>query len=184
MRSACLCCVLAVAAAAACRFDLPPGGSPPDAGDPVDAVDAGSDAPAADGPPVDMLPAGCGAGYNYEYNGHRYRLIMSTLTWAAAKADCEASGGYLLKIETAAEDQQIENVLGFGPSEVWIGLSDVDQDGTYLWTDGTPPSFTHWSNPPGPSSPDCVAKNTKPTDGRWFTRSCGGSEAAVCECNP
>jgi hypothetical protein len=155
----------------------------PDAGGP----DAG--APAPDGATGDAPPAARCSTYNYEYGGHRYRLTMQgqsvrSVAWATAKIDCESDGGYLLKIDTSGEDRQVENVLGLGPPEVWIGLYDADQQGNYRWTDGTPPAFTRWSSAPSAASPDCVMKITSPFNGRWYTRDCAGTRPAVCECDP
>lgn len=165
--------------AAGCSFDAPGAGSPdpamPDAGTQLDP-------PTVDAPPT----ARCGPAYNYDYNFHKYRLVQSGMSWMQAKSSCEADGGYLLKIETAAEDQQVEDAFFLGPQEVWIGLRDINGDGNYFWTDGTPPSaFSHWDGgPPNASSPDCVAKNTFSTNGRWYTRDCAINRALICECDP
>lgn len=169
-----LAAALAVVLGAGCSFHSPEG-SAPNSGDPDAAVadDAGGDAGAL-----------C-AGYGYSYNGHKYRLISSAGTWTQAKVSCEAGGGYLLKIETSGEDNQAANAFFGGPSEVWAGLRDVNQNGVYVWTDGTAPAFTHWSGTaPGSASPDCVVKNTYVTDGRWYTRDCTDSKAVICECVP
>ena len=151
--------------------DAPPGGDP----DP--------DASTGDAAPADGTPAGCST-YDYSYNGHKYRLVETGLEWTQAKSNCEADGGALLKIDSASEDQQVEVTLVGGPQEVWIGLSDADNDGIYVWTDGTPPSFTNWNGAPSISSPDCVVKNTYTSDGLWYTKGCGTNKAALCECVP
>jgi hypothetical protein len=166
--------------AAGCSFDSP-GSRPssslePDAGTVADALwptDASTVSP-------------CGAAYTYDYGFHRYRLINNGMGWAQAKSACEGDGGYLLKIETAGEDQRVEDAFFFGPQEVWIGLSDINQDGNYFWTDGTPAQeFSHWNgSPPNAGSADCVAKNTYTSDGRWYTRSCTDNRAVICECDP
>lgn len=160
--------------ATGCRFDLP------------DRDDhAGNDGSIGDdGLTADASLVRCAMTYGYSYNGHKYRLIESGSTWAQARASCEVDGGYLLKIETSAEDTNIAEAFAFGPEEVWIGLSDPSNDGGYAWTDGTALTFTNWSAPPSAGSPDCVAKNTYTTDGKWYTRNCTDSRAVMCECSP
>jgi hypothetical protein len=174
-----------IAVAAGCSF------TPPDPAGSGDGPEPGVDGsiPDPDGPMGDGPPAARCSTYEYDYDGHRYRLTMNgedvrAVSWMAGKADCESDGGYLMKIDASNEDQQVENVLWLGPQEVWIGLHDPDQQGSYLWTDGTPPSFTHWSSAPSAGSPDCVSKNTRFSDGRWYTRDCADTRPAICECNP
>jgi hypothetical protein len=153
-----------------------PNGAGPDGGDP-----AGTDAATPDAPAVRCST------YVREYNGHKYRLVEGGIPWAQAKSSCEADGGYLLKIETGAEDDQVERAFLFGPMEVWMGLSDLDNDGNYQWTDGTAlASFTNWfgGGPPNAGSPDCIVKNTYETDGRWYPRNCSDNKSVICECNP
>jgi hypothetical protein len=164
-------------ALAGCSFHAPDASSPGGADD--DAAASMTDAA------VDAPPAARCTTYGTSYNGHKYRMVESGMPWAQARANCEADGGYLLKIETQPEDFQVETAFVAGPQEVWTGLRDVDQSGVYVWTDGTLPSFTHWSgSAPGAGSPDCVAKNTYVTDGHWYTRDCTDSRDFICECNP
>jgi Lectin C-type domain len=177
--AAALALALALALTAGCSFNAPKGGDGngggPDAGGP-----AGTDA----GPTPDAPPARCTMTYDFSYGGHKYRLIDSGMSWAQAKAACETDGGYLLKIETSEEDRKAEEAFAFGPAEVWMGLRDPSNDGVYVWTDGTAPSFSRWSASPSAGSPDCVVKNTYTTDGGWYTRNCTDSKAVICECGP
>jgi hypothetical protein len=158
----------AIVLAAGCEFS-----SPSAATDAGAVVDATPDAP--------VNPT-C-AGYDFEFEGHMYRLVTSSMSWMQAKSNCQADGGYLLKFETQAEDNEAAETIT-QQTEIWIGLHDIGQDTTYLWTDGTPPAFTNWSSPPTADSPDCVIKNTLIADGRWFTQSCTSGRPAVCECTP
>jgi C-type mannose receptor len=160
---------------AACEFHVPdlPGGDP------------GSDAALGDGAPGDGPSSLRCSAYNYSYNGHKYRLVDSGIPWTQAKTNCTGDGGYLVKLESAAEDAQLASAFVGGPPEVWIGLNDADNDGLYLWTDGTAPSFTNWNGtPPDAGNPDCVVKDTNTTDGRWSTKGCNVNKAVVCECTP
>ena len=36
-------------------------------------------------------------------------------------------------------------------AEFWIGMSDLEQEGTFLWTDGTPAEYAHVNH-----NEDCV----------------------------
>ncbi len=163
--------VVAGVLAVGCRFDLP---ARPDSG-----VEETPDGPSADAPAGNPT---C-AGYDFDYNGHRYRLVTSSTSWMQAKAGCEADGGYLLKLDTQQEDDLTAQLVS-EQTEIWIGLHDADNDGTYLWTDGAPPAFTRWATPPTAGSPDCVFKNTLVSDGRWYPLACIDLRPSVCECTP
>jgi hypothetical protein len=166
-----------VSASAGCSFHAPDAGMQPD------GAGTGSNAGGDGSILVDTGPR-C-AGYDFDANGHKYRLTQG-VTWDQAKASCDADGGYLLKIETSNEDGQAAFLLRLFTQEVWIGLRDVNANGTYVWTDGTAPTFTHWSGTvPAAGDPDCIMKITSTqTDDRWYARSCTDTRRAVCECNP
>jgi hypothetical protein len=168
-----------VSASAGCSFHAPDSGMQPD------GAGTGSNVGGDGSIMVDAVPK-CD-GYDVDANGHKYRLSRDPMTWDQAKASCDA-GGYLLKIETEIEDGQATFLLRFFTQEVWLGLRDVNGTGTYVWTDGTAPSFTHWSgSAPTAGDPDCIVKITptqSQTDDRWYARSCTDTRRAVCECNP
>lgn len=172
-----LAAALAIALAAGCSFHAPDASQAP-------LMDGAAPAPDGATTPPDGAAARC-VGYDTNYNGHKYRLSQSGMTWDEAKASCD-SGGYLLKIESPNEDIQASVLLVLYASEVWLGLRDVNQSGVYVWTDGTAPSFTHWSGPaPTIDDPDCIVKIVSiQNDARWYARSCTDMRRAVCECVP
>lgn len=163
-----LACLLALVAG--CSFDAPEL--------PSSSTDA-APGPGADAPRV----ARCKMTYQVvdEERGRRYQIYASAMSWQQAKEICEYDGGYLLKLDNSFEDNGAALIIE-EQIEVWIGLHDIDQDGAYVWLDGTPPAFTRWSGTPNAASPDCVVKNTLLNDGRWYTRDCAEARPAVCEC--
>jgi hypothetical protein len=85
-----------IALAAGCSFDGPGLGT-----------DAGTST-------IDAPAAGCGTAYDFDHGGHKYRLVSSEVSWTAARSNCEADGGYLLKIDSADEDQEVEDAYIWG----------------------------------------------------------------------
>lgn len=151
-----------------CGFNAPAG--PPDASSGAGA-DAGMDSPA--GPRC--------ANYQLNFEGHRYRLVGAATSWMSAKGSCEADGGYLFKLNSQNEDGAASVFINDFP-EIWIGLSDLDQNGSYVWTDGTPATYARWNSSP-PTPGNCAVKNTQ-GDGRWYPRGCADAKPFVCECDP
>ena len=124
------------------------------------------------------------------------------MPWAEAKTVCENLGGSLLMIRSAAENTAAVNAMTAvsGASNGWIGLNDLDNEGTYVWArNGASPhadagsydvdialgpnDYTAWeaSNPNSASSfIDCVELRRDHSD--WRVRSCTGqSKNPICE---
>ena len=74
--------------------------------------------------------------------------------------------------------------------DYYIGLNDIEKNGTYKWAQGTEATaFTNWhSNHPKPgdteSSRDCViiSLKTNSENGKWKTKECNSSRRFICEC--
>lgn len=64
----------------------------------------------------------------------------------------------------------------------WIGGSDAVTEGTWVWTDGTPFSFTDWyvSDPDGGTSQNCVGFWTS-LQNTWIDVGCTSSLYYICE---
>ena len=65
-------------------------------------------------------------------------------TWIVAKDSCEAVGAQLLRIQSDEEQHFLKSTIYQTGQEVgtdksiWIGFSDMEVDGNFRWTDGTP----------------------------------------------
>ena len=74
--------------------------------------------------------------------GHSYGVIDAP-TWNAGQEMAARMGGHLVTIDDAAEQAWLESTFGGGA--LWIGLTDVDHEGRWEWTDGRRPSYTNWA---------------------------------------
>jgi hypothetical protein len=68
------------------------------------------------------------------FNDHTYALTSAAMTWAQAKDNATALGGYLATLNTKAENVWIWNQF---ETQVWIGANDIDTEGTWVWDNGT-----------------------------------------------
>ena len=74
-------------------------------------------------------------------NGHAYKRIychdvIDAIDLAAAE------DAYLVSINDEAEDLWIHRL--FEPDALWIGLSDVAEEGQWVWHSGEPVTYTNW----------------------------------------
>ena len=56
-------------------------------------------------------------------------------------------------VTSLEEDTLLTGLLTM--TNCWIGLNDIDNEGTYMWVDGTALSYTQWS-PGEPSNGDGI----------------------------
>ncbi|CAH3196636.1 unnamed protein product, partial [Porites evermanni] len=68
-----------------------------------------------------------------------YKLVTPSKTWENAKRECEKRYAKLVKVESREENDFIKTLLlpTDKDGNYWIGLSDSDNEGDWMWTDGT-----------------------------------------------
>ncbi|XP_060066707.1 echinoidin-like [Ylistrum balloti] len=79
--------------------------------------------------------------YTFEIHHHQ--------DWAHANNDCHAKGGFLLTIHSSMEQNFIMTELGslsFAGNGVWLGLTDQNTEGTFVWADDSPVDYTYWAS--------------------------------------
>ncbi len=80
-------------------------------------------------------------------SGGTLAYCFQNRTYLDAEADCVAQGGHLVSIhDQATQDEVQAGTWALVPGDWWIGADDLDQEGTFEWTDGTPLDFTAWSD--------------------------------------
>ena len=128
-----------------------------------------------------------------EYNGHYYYVydLDSVNTWDEARQYCHNIGGYLATITSEGEDKFLYSRLRdtFFYESAYFGLTDKDQEGTWVWDNGESVSYTNWHDgePNGENqNEDYGMYYMKYTDGSWNDGDFGGytlngGKAFICE---
>ena len=76
-----------------------------------------------------------------------YLFCTEFSTWDVARATCLAHGYDLATVNDDAENTYLQSAAvsrvdtGYG---WWIGLNDRDTEGTFVWADGSPVTYTDW----------------------------------------
>ena len=69
------------------------------------------------------------------------------LNFYEAEADCAAFGGHLISIhDSLTQDTVAASAFGIAAQDWWIGINDLDAEGTFAWTDGTPFDASFWAD--------------------------------------
>ncbi len=92
-----------------------------------------------------------------EYGGKEYRWIKERKTQAEAQAQAESLGGHLVVINSSAEQNFVYSMVqgntdpslgtasdGGGAIYVWLGGNDSSREGTWVWVNGDPFTYTNW----------------------------------------
>ena len=73
-----------------------------------------------------------------------YKIYETATTYGAAKAQCESDGTHLAIPKSEAENHFIASLI---PNEdIWIGINDIEEEGTYVTVDGSAISYTNWKS--------------------------------------
>ena len=86
-------------------------------------------------------------GWNWKFGKSTYYWSKEQRlksTWDSARISCQLLGkaSHLVKIETKEENDYLKKQ--FGGYDSWIGLSDVEREGTFRWVDGSLVGFSYW----------------------------------------
>uniref|UniRef100_A0A8C4EGW4 C-type lectin domain-containing protein n=1 Tax=Dicentrarchus labrax TaxID=13489 RepID=A0A8C4EGW4_DICLA len=122
-----------------------------------------------------------------------YYFSTNYLTWSESRDECGQKGGDLVQIDSREEQLKLREKMNFDEDKFWIGLTDSEKEGTWLWVDGSPlnESLTFWngSEPDNwtgydPDDADCVRMGEKagaPDLKCWFDESCKYTQRRICE---
>lgn len=130
-------------------------------------------------PPPVPAPTGCVGGVVSTEGDRCFTAPFGVETWQGALLQCEARGGTLARIDSAADDALISR-LAF--TNVWLGGNELGEDGLMRWTDGSLVEFGNW----GPGQPDlfpsadCIEKRFEFLQ-PWYDQPCTQLRSFICE---
>ncbi|XP_051814605.1 CD209 antigen-like protein C [Acanthochromis polyacanthus] len=83
----------------------------------------------------------CPAGWKM-FSCSCYLLSNESGSWNKSREDCRSKGADLVVINSAEEQTFLST---FTNKPTWIGLNDIQTEGTWMWVDGTPLTQSYWS---------------------------------------
>ena len=108
-------------------------------------------------------------------NQQCYWYVKKMLTFREAVVLCKRNGANLVSVQSMEENEFVMKSI---KQAVWIGATDVREEGSYIWMDLTPVTFFNWKSS-GNNHGDCLEMKV---GGRWDGVSCEKDKRrAVCE---
>ena len=124
-------------------------------------------------------------GYTFAVNiwGNSFYKTYEEMNYLDAKAQCESDGAYLAIPRSDAENAFIASLI---PNDnIWIGVNDIDEEGTFAAVDGQDVTYTKWNS----GEPNHYEGNEDGflmvggTNGMWADKGIEHQEKLVCMSN-
>lgn len=102
-------------------------------------------------------------------------------SWTEARDACVGRGGVLARIATSDENTALveagAGLANVNGADLWIGYTDVVDEGIWVWEDGRPTTFENWSDAalddPGDGE-DCA--EIQLSNGEWNDSPCSSQQ--------
>ena len=133
-------------------------------------------------PRIRIYSTECPRGW-YRYDDSCYKAFEEKKTWLKALDFCRNIDSDLLSIRDKNEKNAMLNKYLRSSLKYWIGLSDLDKNDRFEWSDGTDFNYENW----GSGEPnryngleDCVELRIR-SSGTWNDANCYVSRNFVCK---
>ncbi|XP_072174350.1 macrophage mannose receptor 1-like [Diadema setosum] len=129
-----------------------------------------------------ITPTGC-SGSETAYSYYCYSVSSSGNNWQGALTDCRSNGGDLVSVLDRYEQTVLASLLGSEDgSKVWIGLNNRDNQGQYVWSDGSRVSYTNWDYLyPDDTKGRCATSSSGLLAGLWSNMDCSSNLKYMCK---
>uniref|UniRef100_A0A3Q2DZY2 C-type lectin domain-containing protein n=1 Tax=Cyprinodon variegatus TaxID=28743 RepID=A0A3Q2DZY2_CYPVA len=131
----------------------------------------------------------CEAGWE-QHGGKCYYFSTNKSSWEESRRLCKGLGGDLVKIDSREEQmfirEKLVHMMKNDEDKFWIGLTDSEEEGRWLWVDGSPLNTRFVLNKKIISfkQADCVRMGQiggSDVLKSWFDTSCDAHQKIICE---
>lgn len=106
-------------------------------------------------------------------------------SWFQAQEVCQSVASDLFSVRSNKENRAIMAIVDAYEATLWVGMSDVADEGTWEWVDGSSVSYTNWA-PGEPNNygndEDCLEVGYY-ASGAWNDNACSAQHPFVCAYN-
>ena len=120
---------------------------------------------------------------HFELHGDTCYLAVpeQVLSWKDAEAQCQETDSHLAIIRNVEQNDIVKNM--FQNMQIWIGLTDQQTEGTWMYADGSPlAQFNKWKEgaPNGGEGENCAVMLPNQDNGVWDDKNCTSKAPFVC----
>ncbi|XP_019119733.1 lactose-binding lectin l-2-like [Larimichthys crocea] len=121
----------------------------------------------------------------FSFNDRCYKYVSTRLSWADAELYCVSERANLVSIHSLEEHNFIKDLIrNFDHSQgyTWIGLSDTQKEGGWMWSDGSAVDFLLWNEnqPDNCSNVEHCGHTNFDTGLKWNDIRCSDTLPSVC----
>lgn len=81
------------------------------------------------------------------FQGKYYKTFDSVVSWTQAQEKCVEMGGQLATVTHSAENDHVISMALMGKRDAyWLGATDKDKEGVWMWVDGRLMTYTNWGH--------------------------------------
>uniref|UniRef100_A0A8B9EC39 Macrophage mannose receptor 1 n=1 Tax=Anser cygnoides TaxID=8845 RepID=A0A8B9EC39_ANSCY len=129
----------------------------------------------------ETIDTGCQRGWK-RHGFYCYFIGNTFVSFSQANQTCERHKAFLATVEDRYEQAYLTSLIGLRTERYfWIGLSDVEEKGTFKWANGESVLFTHWNSEMPGRKPGCVAMRTGIAGGLWDVIKCEEKAKFLCK---
>eukprot|EP00057_Strongylocentrotus_purpuratus_P008876 XP_011663350.1 PREDICTED: uncharacterized protein LOC105437901 [Strongylocentrotus purpuratus] len=126
----------------------------------------------------------CDAGWTRSGNAC-YQLVESTVDYTTALDACRNLNDYGDLASVADQDESnfllVLSRRTFDTNYYWIGFNDLEEEGTWAWTDGSVTSYTNWYSGESSGGSEHCGVLRLSSDGTWYDASCSSTYGYICK---
>uniref|UniRef100_A0A3B3I261 C-type lectin domain-containing protein n=1 Tax=Oryzias latipes TaxID=8090 RepID=A0A3B3I261_ORYLA len=123
--------------------------------------------------------------FSFYFQNRCYRYFATQRTWTEAESDCVSEGLNLVSIHSPEEQRYVKFLISnFDTNEraTWIGYTDAEQEGVWLWSDRTIDNYQNWNRgePNNYNGPENCAVTNWGFFRRWNDINCSEKFPFLC----
>ncbi|KTF88117.1 hypothetical protein cypCar_00026293 [Cyprinus carpio] len=73
-----------------------------------------------------------------------YKFFSASVNWITAERNCQSLDANLASVHNKLENDFLMSLLPSSSTHIWVGVHDGEQEGQWLWSDGTSYDYTNW----------------------------------------
>ncbi|XP_063997706.1 hepatic lectin-like [Pogoniulus pusillus] len=110
-----------------------------------------------------------------------YSFSSQAMSWQDAKETCTDLGAHLVIVDSEEEQTFLVENINSSSSSYWLGVTDQEKEGIWVWTNGNRPTISYWNTWERSAERERRDCGSIGADGVWTQRVCSEPCLWICE---